>query len=765
MQSEDKMTQPDQRPAVVDHNQSDSVRHQRRTRLSQLLLLALLLSTPFVVRAAVASWQNNNNDVISWADEDLPIRRQFQTFVEHFGRPELIVVSWPGCRTESPELAALAATIENESDDWFVNVTTTQSVLQELSDVPAGPPESEIRRQLKGILVGPDEVQACLIVELGPTGRDQRPDALQRLKTFATDVGLSPEEVRIGGMGAELAWLDDESVAAPARTAPVIGVLITILCMCFLRSVRLGLFVSLLGGYTAVLSAAIVYWCGVQSNAVLATLPTLGGLLAISLSLHFAGYYRNAAGQTTNPRDALNQALKWAWKPTLISATTTALGLGSLILSRTGTIQTFGTFGAATTICAAILTLTVLPAFFSLMGSRLLRSANSAQHRFWTRWISLIEFRPGLIVVIVAAVALVMATGLTQLRTGVHINSLFTEDHEIIQDDDWLEEHIGPLATLEVMVTFPHGKSKTEQSSPEQHPATNLIHVQALTAHLRSTEKFGAFVSAATGLPDLNEQRGLARMTATARLRKWMNEHHDELLSSGLYAETDTAQLWRISLRISTLTAEPTNELRKQLEAHIDSFLATYTADNEKLANSMTYMVTGLPLLFEQIEQQFIEDLMITYGGGLILISLTVFLVLRNFADAVTAMIPNVLPAIGVLGCLSLLGVELDVGSVMTASIALGVAVDDTLHFILWYQQQRSSECSPKDSLRSAILHCGAPILQTSIICGTGLATLGMASFLPTARFGILIALMLCVALVGDLLFLPAMLAMRGKKA
>ncbi len=125
-------------------------------------------------------------------------------------------------------------------------------------------------------------------------------------------------------------------------------------------------------------------------------------------------------------------------------------------------------------------------------------------------------------------------------------------------------------------------------------------------------------------------------------------------------------------------------------------------------------------------------------------------------------MIPNVLPAVGVLGALSLCGVELDVGSVMTASIALGVAVDDTLHLVLWYQRQRRLGVGAKKAVRSSILHCGSPILQTSIICGFGMAVLSLATFVPTMRFGSLIAMMLGVALIGDLMFLPAMLSRKS---
>ena len=211
------------------------------------------------------------------------------------------------------------------------------------------------------------------------------------------------------------------------------------------------------------------------------------------------------------------------------------------------------------------------------------------------------------------------------------------------------------------------------------------------------------------------------------------------------------------------MTEQATSEYCSQLESQIRLFIDE-RSQKSSAASDIEFYVTGLPLLFEQIEEQFIEDLLITYMGGLLLITATVFVVLRSAKDAFVAMIPNVLPAIGVLGALSLAGVELDVGSVMTASIALGVAVDDTLHFVLWYQSKRRQGADSGAAVESAILHCGSPIVQTSIICGLGMAILCIAPFLPTARFGSLIAMMLGVALIGDLLFLPAMLFLRKDK-
>jgi predicted RND superfamily exporter protein len=735
----------------------------RWDRLSLVAVLLPLVAAPFVMYSAISSWQKNNNDVSAWADDDMPVKKQFQAFADHFGRPELVMVSWPECREDSAKLQQLADRLsQDDFGDWFSNVLTTRTAVDQLQDIPHGLSVDEIKSQLQGILLGRDGKLACLVAQFGPAGIHQRPLAIDRIKELAAQIGIPTEDLRIGGIGAELGWLDYESVAAPARLSPIIGIFMLGLCVLFLRSIRLGLFVASLGVFTGFLSGAIIDWCGIQSNAVLATLPTLGGLLTVSLSLHFIAYYRSAAQECPDPSQWLRQAWTWAWKPTSISAVTTALGLGSLLLSRTLTIRQFGVFGAIITICAAVLTLTVLPAFLHLTALPVNASSGGIETSFWQRWVQFVQGRARLIAVTVVVVAAVVGIGLTNLRTGVHVDNLFVERHEIIQSDRWLEEYIGPLASVEIVVAFPRNVvPSSKQTNKSATLCASLIRIQSLTNQLKQTDRFRHVISSATGLPESQQTRGLRKAAARVQLRRWLNNHHDELLSSGLYTETETEQLWRISVRIPAFAGEATSEVCRELTDTIEAWSKTDQAKRRRHNSTLRYYVTGLPVLFEQIEQQFIEDLIITYIGGLILISLTVLLVLRSVKDAVTAMIPNVLPAVGVLGGLSLLGVELDVGSVMTASIALGVAVDDTLHFMLWYQQQRKTGLSSRNAVRSSIMHCGAPILQTSVICGVGLAVLGFASFLPTMRFGTLIALMLGVALIGDLLFLPAILSMR----
>jgi predicted RND superfamily exporter protein len=123
-------------------------------------------------------------------------------------------------------------------------------------------------------------------------------------------------------------------------------------------------------------------------------------------------------------------------------------------------------------------------------------------------------------------------------------------------------------------------------------------------------------------------------------------------------------------------------------------------------------------------------------------------------------MIPNILPPICVFGLLGWLGRPLDVGGMMTASVALGISVDDTAHLLTWFKRAGGRDAATvRGRIDAALSRSAAPILRTSLILGVAFAVFAFCDFAPIAQFGFLLASLLALALVGDLVLLPALLA------
>jgi multidrug efflux pump subunit AcrB len=122
-------------------------------------------------------------------------------------------------------------------------------------------------------------------------------------------------------------------------------------------------------------------------------------------------------------------------------------------------------------------------------------------------------------------------------------------------------------------------------------------------------------------------------------------------------------------------------------------------------------------------------------------------------------MIPNVFPVVLVFGVMCHLGIAIDIGTMMTASVAMGVAVDDTIHFLSWFRDNLDRGMNRVEAVIETYRRVGPAMTQTTIVGGLGLFVFALSTFTPTQRFGTLMLVMLATALIGDLILLPALLA------
>ena len=154
----------------------------------------------------------------------------------------------------------------------------------------------------------------------------------------------------------------------------------------------------------------------------------------------------------------------------------------------------------------------------------------------------------------------------------------------------------------------------------------------------------------------------------------------------------------------------------------------------------LSVSASGYSVLTNYLEQRFLRDLALTYLTAFVLMSLLFMAIFRSWRLLAISIVPNLFPAIAVLGGLGLLQFTLDVGSLMTASVALGIAVDDTLHFLLWYRDKSAKGLSSFQATCDALRYCGLAMLQTTVVFGAGLSLYTLCGFLPTVRFGALLS-------------------------
>jgi predicted RND superfamily exporter protein len=181
------------------------------------------------------------------------------------------------------------------------------------------------------------------------------------------------------------------------------------------------------------------------------------------------------------------------------------------------------------------------------------------------------------------------------------------------------------------------------------------------------------------------------------------------------------------------------------------------TAAEQNLAISAIY--TGVVPIVYKAQRTLLNSLIESTFWSLVTITPLMMFISRSLWCGIIAMLPNVLPIFVIFGAMGWAGISVDIGSMMTASIALGVAVDDTIHYLTWFRWELDSGKSRVDAILGAYKRCATPTFQAAIISGLGLSIFAFSTFVPTQRFGYLMLTILFMGVVAELVFFPALLA------
>jgi hypothetical protein len=211
-------------------------------------------------------------------------------------------------------------------------------------------------------------------------------------------------------------------------------------------------------------------------------------------------------------------------------------------------------------------------------------------------------------------------------------------------------------------------------------------------------------------------------------------------------------EIWRVTCQASILSDADYRKLTEDLTGLAVSEL------RDLPGGSPACIVTGLVPIFLRTQDALLESLISSFIAAFVLITGVMVLLLRDPVAAALSMIPNVAPAAIVFGLLGWMGVRVDVGTMVTASVALGLAVDGTLHFLHVFREELKPTVTREEAVARATAQCAPAIWQTSCAVGIGVLTLFPTELLLISRFGWVLASLVLAAMWGDLILLPSLL-------
>jgi predicted RND superfamily exporter protein len=724
-------------------------------RSSRWLLAAFAAVLPVVLWGAWHAYDRRDNSVLGWLPEHSPVTRAYRHFLEVFGPDETVLLSWEGCHLDDPRLAELAKAVDVQralEPAWFADVTTGARLRDEVID-SSGLDARAATNRLRGTLIGPDGNTTCAMVTLLPLDDTGRGAAIDWLTEAAVASGVPPDAIRMTGDAVVSVAIDRENERT-ASTWSNISMLVALVLACgSLRSVRLGLMVIAVAGFSSLAVEAAIYFSGASMNMLVSLVPVVTFVLTISATVHLLGYWVEAF-PAHGPTDAPGIAVAHGWLPSSIAGLTTVFGMASVCVSEVRPVWQFGFYGAIGTLIAFTAVFAGLPALLQVFPpppTWKITDASWPGVRGFVRW--LVNWRR-MTAAMSLSTMLLLGLGLFWLKTEVRPVRFLPQASKWITDLEWFNEHIGPFQTVDVVLAF----DALPESARGHGLGDRAALVQDVESRLRETLEVRGSTSAATFLPDaVLGAAGRGQVRSVIRrgvIDGMLRRHRAGLVEAGMVATDGDREWWRISLQVENFRAAEEKRLRSAIEPLVRDAAGWLEVDMPRAI----VFTGGVPLVISA-QAELLDSLVESSVTAFLTIGAVLAVFFRNPFIGLLAMVPNLFPLAIVFGAMGWLGWPLDVGGMMTASIALGIAVDDTVHLLTWFRRLGDDGLALRDRIDGALDRVAVPMIRSAVVLGFAFSVFGFCGFKPIAQFGVLMATLLAVALVGDLVQTPAILA------
>lgn len=426
--------------------------------------------------------------------------------------------------------------------DAFLEFIVDRDFEGDIANLQAAGPDARITvwyEMWDALEIEPPSRQTCLVVTLNEpvieelnraVGRPLFGKARGRILELATgECGISPENLHLGGPPCDNVAIDEEGTNTLLRLVSLSAIIGISLAYFSFRSIPVTCMLFFVAGVAAISSLSYVWFAGSTLDAILLSMPSLVYVLALSSAVHLVNYYRDACHET-GPETAVEKAFSHAFFPCSLAAFTTALGLISLYNSNLIPIKKFGLFSAIAVLATVVLLFTYLPSALTVWspGYKKLSknqrdqesSASAAIGRVWARIGEWVIQHHAIVTITSVMLMGVAAYGLTRIETSVHLLKLFDKNAKILGDYAWMEEKLGKLVPMELMVRIDKDMQK-EFLLPETSASTTPAAEEEKATEDQQDDQEAV---ASTEPPTLQEQE-LAKAEAAAQALE--DERHD----------------------------------------------------------------------------------------------------------------------------------------------------------------------------------------------------------------------------------------------
>ena len=527
----------------------------------------------------------------------------------------------------------------------------------------------------------------------------------------------------------------------------------------FFRSFR-ATFITLLVVMTGVVWAfGFIGWFGYEITVLSALIPPLIIVIGVPNAVFLINKYQQEIKKHGNQAKSLQRVISKIGNATLMTNITTASGFATFVFVKSSLLREFGILASVNIISIFFLALLIIPILYSFMPLPKKKHLNHLEKKWIenvVNWMEKMVKKQRITIYFTTVIVIILAIiGVYKIKVSGSLIEDMPKSLEFYKDIKFFESEFGGIMPLEILIDTKKEKGVLKLSTlkkmekineaienfPELSKpisVTNLVKYSK-QAYYKGNPKYYQ-------LPTSQEQSYIFAYTKNSNNETGMLKNFVD--KTGRYA--------RITTFMKDIGTEKMSIIQERLKAVIAKEFPS-----EKYEVSLT----GKALVFIKGTNYLIKNLVISLSLAILLIAIFMAWMFRSPQMIFISLIPNILPLLITAGLMGFFNIPIKPSTILVFSIAFGISVDDTIHFLAKYRQELiANKWRIKPSVYSALRETGVSMFYTSIVLFFGFLTFTLSSFGGTIALGGLVSITLLLAMVSNLLLLPSLLLTFEKK-
>jgi predicted RND superfamily exporter protein len=493
---------------------------------------------------------------------------------------------------------------------------------------------------------------------------------------------------------------------------------------------------------------------GYKITILTALLPPILVVIGIPNCVYFITKYHQECNRKGNKIDAIKYVVKKIGIVTLITNTTTAIGFLVLVSTGIGILSEFGLSAGITIFATFFISIIFLPIVFSYFpmpeGRRTKHLNRGIINKVLIYFDFLIENYRTAIYGVTILIVVLSAVGLYRVKANSFMVDDLPQDSKEKKDIAFIETNFKGTMPLEIIIDT--GKPKAYRRTQTLEKIEKIEHYVDSSTHLSTPISLVTFIKAANQayFNQSEQSYNLPDKRTGAYVMQYLRGQNDPTAISSSFVDS-TQQILRVSLKVADIGSIRLDSLvRTSLQPKLDSIFSDST---------MSARVTGTTPIFLKGNSYLINNLKWSLLLACILVAIIIGALFQNIRVMLIAIVPNLIPLLVTAGIMGFFDIALKPSTALVFSIAFGIAVDDSLHFLSRFRQELLvHDFDRHKAIDIALRETGKSMIYTSVILFAGFIIFAFSSFGGTVALGILTSITLLVAMFTNLILLPSLL-------